>query len=461
MTYLLLFFGLLFASFSCGKPPEPSPGIPGAQPAPPPIRRATPKTPDPVKIADCSRMKRGQTCEQDEDCKEICDDVFSSRGDKKKCYEFSEDLVSGFEELLESTEDGEVEDIDALVLECMLDIDEREFARAVKKMSRREAKDFLAAIANDDDLARVLEEEDDEFLILSQLLYKAAGNNDLIDQLAADIEDRKSFLYLSAESGEDAWEWLDSYVDDTCDSASASLCFDGENIGAYCQALLRLRDKPLEDFLSDGDRFAEEYEDEVEDDEYAYEVDSNPSSRYKGDFKDWCKIKIDPTSVPCPADGTYPGDDNRLTTITFVGDPKHFIQGPHCKDANDPETSGNTFTESQNTAAGDDDPAQATILSLQDGETSWNLTPNDYGYLILDTSKITNFDSSKTYYLYVGDKRFDLEGGVEYTEHANCDHQRDLVLFTGFSTSQFAGSTPKDIVLASEENGECKFYTTR
>ena len=100
---------------------------------PPIIERERPKIPDPVKQEVCRSGGRN-TCEDSKKCQDVCDDVFSRRADKKDCYELPESLVLKFEDLLEDVEDGDIEDIEPAVLECMLDIDEREFAKAVKKM---------------------------------------------------------------------------------------------------------------------------------------------------------------------------------------------------------------------------------------------------------------------------------------------------------------------------------------
>ena len=151
--------GLLLLVFSCmeGQNPPSDVAIKGKNNTDPSsFEREKPKQSDPVKQRECSKKSQSSSCEEDRNCKEICDDIFSSRADKRKCYELPEGLVQSFEELLEATEDGDTDEIDPEILECMLDIDEREFAKAVKKMSRREAADFLVAIADDDRLGQGL-----------------------------------------------------------------------------------------------------------------------------------------------------------------------------------------------------------------------------------------------------------------------------------------------------------------
>ena len=205
-------------------------------------------------------------------------------------------MVFDFEDLIEATEKGEVEeieDIGSYVLECMLDIDEREFAKAVSKMSRREAQDFALLIAENEDFAEVLEEEDDEFNVLKQLINSLTGRSELEEALSQEVEDDKTLLWLFAEVSESAWNWLDDYVSEECGGRDTEDCPGGENIGAYCNALWEsgFRTSDWEDFLSDTDLFAEEYESDVEDKNYEYEIADEHRSGYDGDFRDYCHLK--------------------------------------------------------------------------------------------------------------------------------------------------------------------------
>ena len=436
---------------SCNPPPAGQGFITGAA-GDPSITRTRPKIPDPVKIENCSRAKRGQTCEQDEDCKEICDNVFSSRGDKKTCYEFSQGLVSRFKDLLESTEDGDVEDIDPFVLECLLNIDEREFAKAVKDMNRKKSEDFLIAVSNNEALAQVLNDEDDEFNILKQLLNKATGSNDLLPQLKKEIETGKSFLYLSAEGAESSWAWLDSYVGSVCDNSND--CFEGETISAYCKALVELNDRDLEDFLSDGTNFAQEYERDVKGDDYLYEVDSNPKSQYKGDFRDWCQgwARCEETSGPCPSAGTCLPDDKKLADITLA-------PGRHYDTEND-----NRYAHEYDCAApyepiGSSDPDQTILLRITDRY--------GHGRLFLNDDEI-DYDESKTYYLYIDEKRYEL-GDYTMSRHNNNNRCIDnnpldgisVLIFHGLlgDSGGFENRATLEIWLAEEEDGECFYHT--
>ena len=284
-------FGILLFFTSCSVPP-------------PPIERIEPKQPDPVIQRGC--LKRGRTdCEGYEDCEDICDDIFRNRRDKQECYEYSSEMVFHFENLIEATEDGEVdeiEDIGADILECMLDIDEREFAEAVSKMNRAEAQDFALLIVENEDFAEVLEEEDDEFNVLKQLINRLSGRYGLEEALSQQIDGDKTLLWLFAEDNESVWNWLDDYVSEECDGIDTEDCPGGENIGAYCNALLEsdFGKSDWENFLSDADLFAEEYESEVEDENYEYEIADEHKSGYDGDFRDYCRLKAPPNQPQPP-----------------------------------------------------------------------------------------------------------------------------------------------------------------
>ena len=437
---------------SCSPPPVGQGALPGAVVAPPPpITRTRPKTPDPVKAQNCSRMKQGRACEQDENCKEICDDIFSSRNDRKKCYEFSEDLVSSFKELLESTEDGDVEDIDSLVLECLLDIDEREFAKAVKGMSRKNAKDFLIAIANDEALADVLEDEDDEFNILKQLLNKATGSNDLLPQLKKEIESNKSFLYLSAEGAESVWKWLDSYVESACGS---STCPDGDNISAYCQALLDLSDKNLEDFLSDGDRFAEEYEKDVENDNYSYSASGNVRDKSDGDFKAWCRIQTG-VKQACPASGSHLPFSQRLAELRldnpiYNDDLKAYVpKGGYCHGRG-----SEASILRDPLGVGSSSPKQNLLLHF-----------SNWPELHLNND-ILDFDpDSADYFIYIDNTRYSFgPGDAAYDDDCSESPNSGVNMIRydesdGLNNKIFDGKTRVSIWIASEKDGECSYYT--
>jgi len=311
MIFFKLVLALFFLLFSCSPPPNTLPVDP-----PPPFDRDLPKYLDPSKQVKC-RKARTDICEESEDCVEICKDIFSSRRNKIKCYELSFSLVRNFETLLEDTQQGEVEDINPFILECLLDIDDRGFFDAVQKMNRSKARDFLAEITYREDLAEILEDEDDEFNILDQLLYKAIGSRSLSEILSRNIKDSKSFFYLSAEGSEASWKYLNNYINEEC--RNDDVCI----IKSYCEAFLSWNERTQSDFLTDADHFAEDYEDEIEDEGYEYEV---TSGRGKGGVKDYCNSFISVPITDSPVDS--PVSPANLP-VSPADDPDYLLSSDH------------------------------------------------------------------------------------------------------------------------------------
>ena len=474
MSYPLLVISIfLSVLLSCNRNPqlvatgEANKGVSVDVPErPPKFERENPKLPDPKKQEKCGKdSPKRDLCDKEKTCKKICDDIFNRISDKKACYKLPEKLVLDFEQLLEDTEDGEINKIanSTSTLDCLLDLDEEDFVDAVGDMNQSEAKEFLVKIAEDVDLADILKDEDDAFNIIKTLLFTASRSNDLIKQLSVEIERDKTFLWLLSEvRNKEAWKWLEAYIEDRNENNNK------ENIELYCQALLTMSDSDLKSFLVDASLFEDRYRDDVEDedDKYLYDIDNSPDDEYEGDFKDWCEAKI-PT--PCPADGTEPASTNRLTRITFApySYPSNYYsfkyrQSSFCDASSD----------TSNTQFGSSNPAQNIILQL-----------NSYRRLVLNKGAISEIKdyniSDNTYYLYIDSHRYQLDSTVgtytPYAETAGCaGNPKNLLLFqngnltalkTGTKSLGYTGATAptgsqlqRDVYLASEQDGDCTFY---
>ncbi len=451
MKLLSIFIlGITLTGVSCwfgSPPPLPTASDPSNSPPlppPPTTTRYVPKRPDPKKQEKCKDRGR-RDCEGNEDCEDICDDIFSRRADKKDCYELPEELVSEFEKIIEHTEDGDIKNIHPADLECLLDIDEREFASAVKKMSRREASEFWLAISEDESLAEILEDEDDEYMILKQLLHKMTGSHTDTERfLTRKIEDDKTVLWLAAEGSEPAWDWLDGYVSERCDSSSSSC---QEPIDAYCTALLDMRDRDLEDFLSDADLFADEFEDEVEDAGFEYDVDDDNG------FREFCEFSGGNfSSGECPE--RNPPSEYRLARITLHSSNNNYVvSGGFCA------SDGTTPTIQP--AAGSSSPNQDILLSLDDA--------ND-GTLFLDTRQLLGQPRNDgDYYIYIGNNRY-TSGNFQRnhyglsTDTSTCSHtpnaaERDIRRYLGFLAGGGSLSGTVEVWIAVEEDGNCRYFT--
>ena len=460
-----LIHGLFFVLLSCaGKAvtPQVTGEVTKSPPDPAPeIRRKIPKKWDPVKQERCKKVSKN-ACGEDKECEDICDDIFNSRKDRQKCHELPGSLVSGFETLLSDVEDGDIEDLNLAHLECLLDIDDTEFAKVMRKLSRKEAKSFLLAVILDSDLANILEDEDDEFVILKQVLNRAFGSNNLKKQLGDEIENDKGLLWLAGEQNEQAWKWVDNYVGDICDRGSSD-CPGGDNIVAYCSTLLDtkiFKRSDLEDFLSDTDIFAEEYEDDVQDDDYSYEITNDDDRDENGDFRDWCQNEIITPSLPCPAAGEDLPTNKRIRigTQSSGANPTYeaYVQGKFCEyhsaDSQGPTSFTDWTSSDSNSYRGSSSPQQDII---------WVLTGATNESLVIVDSEL-NYDSSKKYYLYVGSNKYELTNPIRYREDCGptITTTRDLVLWNGFlGADTISGNGPHDVWLASDKNNSnCVFY---
>ena len=290
---ILLLMILLAWPLSCLYP-ERQGSPPSGQSAGQNKRRAVvPKAPpDPKKQEECRKQSQG-ACEDDQDCQSVCADIFRTKSNRKHCEKLPKDFVLAFEASLKQVERGDAQDLDLEVLDCLLDIDVKAFTNALKRLNRNEAKDFLYEITDNEDLAKILKNEDDNFRIFNQLFEEAGIGAGLNQILSEEIEGDKGFLWLSSEGNRYAFDWLDEYVTEKCPS---SLCPQEQNLGAYCAELVRLSDSDLRDFLEDGDVFAREYERDILNQDFDYDTSG---------FRRFCSDQFS-SSDPSPSPGPPP-----------------------------------------------------------------------------------------------------------------------------------------------------------
>ena len=262
--------------------------------------RTAPKKVDPKKQVECSKIGSG-IC--DKACKKICNDIFSG-SNEKECEKLSASLVSDFDKIIKDVKDGsakKVQKINKEALNCLLDLDDQKFVKSIKSMSATEARAFLTQIVDDEKLALIFEEEDDEFNIIEQLLYESSGGKSALKaMLKRKINDEdKTFLWFSASEGnKHAFDWLDAYVEHRCSRDTSEEHCAGFNhveaMGGYCPALLDLSTSDLSDFLSSASLFEDRYKSMVERAGYEYlvsDTDYTWHEEQKGDFRDFCSLE--------------------------------------------------------------------------------------------------------------------------------------------------------------------------
>ena len=202
-----------------------------------------------------SRTKRDRdTCEGDRDCEEICDDIFRRRSDREDCEELTVGAVEKLEdvyEYLEDPDDDDLPSIDSADLDALISISIEPIDRLFSRFSKGEAEDVAIWIAENNDVANILEKEDDE-LKLFEAIFEEIGS-DTLDGLEDSLTGRDNFIEIAVEeNNEEALRWVHTYFEDErCDNSEESeLCVLNE----YCG--LDLDQDPQDDLLGIED-FAE------------------------------------------------------------------------------------------------------------------------------------------------------------------------------------------------------------
>ena len=231
-------------------------------------------------------------CAGDDECEEVCDELFPIKKYENECMELPAELVYAFEELLLQVDQGQADDIDSQALYCLLNINDQDFLNEVNGLSVRETKDFLQQIATDEGLARVLGEYDEGYTILDTLM-KGFSNDDPPESFAEDMAGNDvTFLDLILDAdNEAAFGWVDSYVYEICRD-NASQCDAGsgneDNDGpfvAYCKIYYsKLDDSTNQSWkiLKKSAVFKEQYEDSI-----THESCAGGSSCNYDDRDDW------------------------------------------------------------------------------------------------------------------------------------------------------------------------------
>ena len=192
----------------------------------------------------------GPDCEGDEDCEEICKDIYSARKSRDKCEDLAIDQVEALQEVYEALEkptDEKLGYIDAVDFEDFVDIDDdaRSLLKLMKDLKGSGSEKILAWIVEDSDVADIFKDADDEYKILTELLKNMDSSPQ--EALGETIEDGKSFIELAIESNSTAIDWIFNMVEEECDGKAY-----GEELCAfqdwYCKT--GLNDDGWTDFLS-------------------------------------------------------------------------------------------------------------------------------------------------------------------------------------------------------------------
>ena len=266
---------------------------------------------------EINRRKRysGPKCEGDEDCEEICKDIYNRRSVREDCIELSAEQVDKLDEIYEAFEnpsDDDLEEIDPEDFELFVEIDLRPLDTLIGKLSSSEAKRVLAWIADDEAIAEVFQEEDDDYDLLKELLDALGGT--LQDALGKTVADGDSFMEIIIDNNELALEWVHNYFAERCEGNDEEKCiFDVW----YCEVM---DDDDAWDSLIGGYEEFEEIVDEILDDyttTTATAPDADPAY-HSTDAKWWLQDDDEVEANDLEISGSGPNQLEQLCDLDLV-----------------------------------------------------------------------------------------------------------------------------------------------
>lgn len=223
-----------------------------------------------------TKHKASKECEGNDDCEDICDDIYKRRGDRNDCEELSITQVERLEELHENLEDpdyDDLKDIDSDDFDVYVNVSISSLDTLAGKWSSREVEDVLSWIADEADIAKVFSKEDDEYKIFKVLLERigtgTADKNKYQTALKKDLEDDTFLGMAVVAQNENALEMVHEFLEEvTVASPITGDC--GSNVETteclrlYCD-LAKAMDSDSAEELLDFDYFSKYLEDIIDD----------------------------------------------------------------------------------------------------------------------------------------------------------------------------------------------------
>ena len=228
---------------------------------------------------DDDRDRDRDTCGDDDDCKEICDDIFKGR-DSKKCGRLSKNKVKDLKDVFVAFQDVDLDDVETEDLATFIKISLEPLTKEARRYKGRDSEDVLAYIADDDDITELFAREDTDFRYLETLLREVDDN--LVKALSKGGND--SFMAIAIyDENEEALDWVREYFEEGTNNPYNRDCDDeGTNKEAcvfdkYCRMAEKLSVDSRKDFLDISSEFEDLLEDVV-----------TTAAHRKEDYKDNC-----------------------------------------------------------------------------------------------------------------------------------------------------------------------------
>ena len=163
----------------------------------------------------------GPKCEGDSKCEKYCKDIYNRRSVREDCTDLSLAQVKNFGDIYKTfenpTEEG-LNNIDPEDFKVFAEIDIRPLEKRIEKFNIVQAKRVLAWIVDDESIAEVFLDEDDNFDLLKELLEKL--HTDKKTALAdIPVYDGDSLMELAIEEyNAVALDWIHGFFGEECDS---------------------------------------------------------------------------------------------------------------------------------------------------------------------------------------------------------------------------------------------------
>ena len=181
--------------------------------------------------------KDSKNCEDDDDCEDICSDIYIRRSDKSDCKELSVAQVRRMEkvhDILDDKKTNQLDDINLDDLEVIINISLEPIEKIFKTYGSTKARDVLNWIADDEDAARLFESEDADFVLLDTLLKEINSNPSAALSRNLKGGDRYHEIALTKDN-EHALDWVHLYFEDKlCESQSTNKSEDACVLSQYC-----------------------------------------------------------------------------------------------------------------------------------------------------------------------------------------------------------------------------------
>ena len=267
-------------------------------------------------ISDFDDRLGGDPC-KDEDidaqCREDCDEIYRNNRYVEDCIgEYSPAQIEELfviHETITDPDDRNLSRIKSDALTAYMEISPRPFEKAVRDgdFKDSDAETVLLWIIDNDDIAESILNEDSDFTILEELLYRVDDDN-IVEALTESIDRTQSVIELSAQAGNSyTLQWFIDYLFET-----EADCKDKESLACFklvCQIGDDTEERERVDWL-DSSEFFQDYIDEIIDEQVNACYCTESDWRGTPEAGDACSGRDD-TADKCMPTNTNPQETKR------------------------------------------------------------------------------------------------------------------------------------------------------